>query len=50
MPVLGGRPFSVLGMSPGESETVLDKARKALQSTHVHRYLYYFFWFGQKPE
>ena len=50
MPVLGGRPFSALGMSPGESETVLDKARQALQSTRVHRYLHYFFWLGQKPE
>ncbi|KAK4151017.1 hypothetical protein C8A00DRAFT_45705 [Chaetomidium leptoderma] len=49
MPILPGRPFTALGMSPIESQVTLAHARQGLGNSSVHRYFHYYFWFAQKP-
>lgn len=50
LPAMAGRPFTVLGLSPTESQVYLAKARHGLEDMTVHRYFNYYFWTAQKVE
>lgn len=39
------RPFESVGMTPEESESILESARRAVRAHGVHRYYKYYFWY-----
>src|SRR3569833_1823772 len=45
-----GKPFAALGYSEMEREKWAAKDKQTLKDDSIHRYYFYYFWYGQKPE
>ncbi|KAK0721631.1 S-adenosyl-L-methionine-dependent methyltransferase [Lasiosphaeria miniovina] len=42
--------FAGIGMSETEREVWAARVRETARDSSIHRYCYYYFWYGQKPE